>query len=77
MDYSFIILGFAGGAILVFIISRIFFKKEKISVANPSERVKSLISNEEVRLKVKALLESGNKIAAIKFIVKNKNTGLA
>ncbi len=77
MDYSFILLGFVGGAILIFVISRIFFKKEKIPEVNPAERVNSLISDEEIRLKVKALLESGNKIEAIKFIVKNKNTGLA
>ncbi len=77
MDYSFIVIGFVGGAIIVFIIYLLVFKSEKELSVTKTQSVNSQFSDEEIRTKLKALLRSGNKLDAIKFIVKNKNIGLA
>ncbi|MEO8666847.1 MAG: hypothetical protein ABI462_15255 [Ignavibacteria bacterium] len=77
MDYSFIIIGFVGGAVLVLIIASLIFKKEKVSSVKTFESANSLLANDEIQSGVKMLLASGKKIEAIKFVIKHKNLGLA
>ena len=73
---TYILIGMGIGLVVVLILIKVLYRREKAPVRIDLQSVRSLFGNEEVKLKVREFLSRNKKIEAVKYIKERSGAGL-